>query len=234
MRVRYLSLCAMSVYCFYALLLQILYPALAIPATLTGIEVLYGLADPWFPALISFLGCAAFLRETKDENPSWQLGLPLCLVFAITALYPLVGGILVIHDPTPPIWHPGILWTLVSEAAVCLIPPCTALFFWSQRALGGRWVPVLAAIALIVTISSMAMLWAEYTPWLVSAGLIPPAQPAMLNGQPVRMENDGPLILYLGFGLPLIGILFLILAALSWSASAGRTGGASGNPELSA
>ena len=229
MRVRYLSLCAISAYCFSVLLLPLLYPILVIPATITGIDALYDLTGSWFPALISFLGCAAFLAETRNENPRWHLGIPLCIMFAIITVDPLVSGILVIHDPTPPIWHPGILWMLLSDAAVCLIPPCAALFFWSQRALG-RWVPVFTGIALVVTISSIAMLWAEYTPFLVSAGLIPPAPPAMLNGQPVRMESDGSLFLYLMVGLPLLGILFLILAAISWDAARNSSDRIAGHP----
>lgn len=52
----------------------------------------------------------------------------------------------------------------------------------------------------------------------------------MVDGQVVRMENDGPLILYLGFGLPLIGIFFLILAAATWFTSKGAVPGISRDP----
>lgn len=232
MRIRSLSLCAISVYCFYALLLPILDPILAAPAMLTGINALYGLTDSWFPALISFLGCVAFLAETRNENPRWQLGIPLCFMFAVIVLYPLVGGILVIGGMNPPLYDPGILWLMLYMVAGCLIPPCAALFFWSQP-VPGRWVPVLAVIALLVTLTSAAMLYAELSPFLVSAGLIPPAQPVMLNGQPVRMENDGPLMLYLGFGLPLVGILFLIFAAMSWITSRRAAGGKAASPAMS-
>ena len=226
MRTSHLSLVAMSAFCFFVVLLPLLYPVLAFPANITGLEPLYFLADSSFFAGISLCGGIAFLLATRNENPSWYLGIPLCIMFAITAVSPLVAGILVIHDLSPPIYHPGVLWILLSQAAVCLIPPCAALFFWSQRALG-RWVPVLAAIALLITISSAAMLYAEFSPWLVSAGLIPPEPPTMVDGQVVRMENDGPLILYLGFGLPIIGIFFLILAAATWFASKGAEGGIS-------
>jgi hypothetical protein len=221
MRTSHLSLVAMSAFCFYALLLPILYPVLAFPANITGLEPLYFLTDPSFCACISLCGGIAFLLATRNENPSWYLGIPLCIMFAITAVSPLVSAILVIHDPSPPIYHPGVLWILLSQAAVCLIPPCAALFFWSQRALG-RWVPVLAALALLITISSAAMLYAEFSPWLVSAGLIPQEPPTMVDGQILRTENDGPLFLYLMFGLPITGILFLALAVLSWYTS-GRT-----------
>ena len=229
MRTSHLSLVAMSAFCFYTLLLPFLYPVLAFPANITGLEPLYFLDDPSCFACVSLCGGIAFLLVTRNENPSWYLGIPLCIMFAITAISPLVSGILVINDPSPPIYHPGILWILLSQAAVCLIPPCAALFFWSQRALG-RWVPVLAALALLITLSSAAMLCAEFSPWLVSAGLIPPESPPMVDGQVVRMENDGPLILYLGFGLPLIGIFFLILAAAAWFTSKGAVPGISRDP----
>jgi ribose/xylose/arabinose/galactoside ABC-type transport system permease subunit len=208
----------MSALCFHALLLPIWDTVPGFLVNTTGLEQLYWLADLSFFAGISLCGGVAFLLVTRNENPSWYLGVPLCIMFAITAVSPLVSGILVVHDPSPPIYHPGVLWILLSQAAVCLIPPCTALFFWSLRALG-RWVPVLAALALLITINSAAMLYAEFSPWLVSAGLIPPEPPSMVDGQVVRTENDGPLILYLGFGLPVIGIFFLILAAATWYTS---------------
>jgi hypothetical protein len=226
MRTYHFSLIAMSAFCFYVILLPVWNPVPGFLVNTTGIEQLYYLADPSFFAFISLCGGVAFLLSTRNENPSWCLGIPLCLMFAITAVSPLVSGILVIHDPSPPIWHPGILWILLSQAAVCLVPPCAALFFWSQRVLGS-WVPVLAALALLVTISSVAMLYAEFSLWLVSAGLISPEPPAMVDGQLVKVENDGPLILYLGFGLPIIGIFFLILAAASWVISKGTV------PEIS-
>jgi hypothetical protein len=220
---------AMSAFCFYAPLLPVWDTVPGFLVNTTGLEQLYYLADPSFFAFVSLCGGIAFLLVARNENPSWYLGIPLCTMFAITAVSPLVEGILVIHDPSPPIYHPGVLWILMSQAAVCLIPPCAALFFWSQRALG-RWVPLLAALALLITISSAAMLYAEVSPWLVSRGYLPPEPPTMVDGQVVRMENDGPLILYLGFGLPIIGICFLILAAATWSASGGQKAGSSAHP----
>jgi len=218
MRTSHLSLIAMSALCFSALLLPFWDTVPGFLANITGLEQLYWLADVSFWAFISLCGGVTFLLSTRNENPLWYLGIPLCIMFAITAVSPLVSGILVIHDPSPPLSHPGILWILLSQAAFCLLPPCAALFFWSQRALG-RWVPVLAAVALLITLSSAAMFYAEVSPWLVSAGLIPPEPTPLVNGLPVKVENDGPLILYMGFGLPIIGIFFLILAAVSWYTS---------------
>jgi hypothetical protein len=37
----------------------------------------------------------------------------------------------------------------------------------------------------------------------------------------VKVENDGAFILYLMFGLPILGISLLILAAAKWFASRG-------------
>lgn len=218
MRTQYLSLVAMSVFCFSAILFPVWDQVPGFLVNTTGLEQLYCLADTSFFAVVSLCGGIAFLLATKNENPSWHLGIPLCIMFALIAVSPLVSGILVISDPEPPIYHPGILWILLSEAAVCLIPPGAALFFWSQRA-PGKLVPVLSGIALAVTLFSLGMLWAEISPYLVSAGLLPPAPPELVNGLPVRSENDGFLILTLMFGLPLIGILFLLLAGMSWYTS---------------
>jgi hypothetical protein len=229
MRTKHLSLVAMSVFCFYALLLPVWDPVPGFLVNTTGLEQWYFLADPSFFACISLCGGIAFLLVTRNENPSWHLGIPLCIMFAITTVSPLVSAILVIHDPSPPIYHPGVLWILLSQAAVCLIPPCAAVFFWSQRALG-RWVPVLAALALLITICSAAMLFAEFSPWLVSAGLIPPEPPTMVDGHVVKSENDGALILYFMFGLPILGICFLILAAATWFTSKGAVPGISRDP----
>ena len=229
MRTSHLSLIAMSALCFYAILLPYWDTVPGFLVNITGLEQLYWLADVSFWAFISLCGGVAFLLSTRNENPSWYLGIPLCIMFAITAVSPLVSGILVIHDPNPPFSHPGILWILLSQAAFCLLPPCAALFFWSQRALGS-WVPVLAAVALLITLSSAAMFSAEASPYLVSAGLIPPEPTPMVNGLPVKVENDGPLILYMGFGLPIIGIFFLILAAVSWFTSGGAKAGVSADP----
>jgi hypothetical protein len=229
MRTNHLSLIAMSALCFYAILLPFWDTVPGFLVNITGLEQLYWLADISFWAFVSLCGGVAFLLSTRSGNPSWYLGIPLCIMFAITAVSPLVSGILVIHDPSPPIWHPGILWILLSQAAFCLLPPCAALFFWSQRALGS-WVPVLAAVALLITLSSAAMFSAEVSPYLVSAGLIPPEPTPLVNGLPVKVENDGPLILYMGFGLTIIGIFFLILAAATWFTSRGQTAGASAHP----
>jgi hypothetical protein len=190
----------------------------------TGLEFIWYLGDFSVPAFISLCGGIAFLTSTRKENPRGYWGIPLCVMFAITAVSPLVSGILIIRGMNPPIYDPGVLWILLSQLAFGLLPPCAALFFWSQKRLG-RWVPVFTGIALIVTICSAAMLWAEFSPYLVSAGLISPEPPLMVNGQPVRSENDGFLILDIMFGLPVIGIFFLIFAVATWFAPGGVEGG---------
>jgi hypothetical protein len=166
---------------------------------------------------ISLCGGIAFLMSTREENPSWYLGIPLCLAFAIIALSPVVSGILVIRGMNPPIYDPGILWILMSQAAFFLLPPCAALFFWSRKD-QGRWVPVLTGIALVVTLGSLAALYFAFFPYLVSAGLIPPPQPHYIDGQLVKTDGEGLLFLFFHYmvGMPVLGICFLALAAYYW------------------
>jgi hypothetical protein len=223
MRTNHLSLPAMSVLFFCLPLLTVLNAVLGFLANTTGLDLIPYVSDFSIPAFISLCGGIVFLISTREGNPSWFLGIPLCIAFAITAISSVVSGLLVISNPNPPIYEPGIVWTLLSQAAFCLLPPCAALFFWSQKRLG-RWVPVLAGIALVITLCSVAVLYFEFSPYLVSAGFIPPGPP--------HVENDGFLILYLMFGLPIIGILFLVLAAFWWFTTGRGTPDNSPCPEV--
>ena len=125
------------------------------------------------PGLISFCGGIAFLAGTRDENPSWYLGIPLVVAYAIIAVAPVVAGLFVISDPSPPLYHPGVVLSLVAAyGTVFLLPPCAALFFWSQRQ-QGRWAAVMAGIALLITLNSLVLTFYILSPYLVSAGLLP-------------------------------------------------------------
>lgn len=108
------------------LILVLLYPVLSV------IKVPI---DPMGPlALIALCGGILFLSSTREENPAWYLGVPLVAALGMMALNPILTALIVIHDPSPPIWHPGILWSLLAGAGVIfLLPLGTALFFWSQR-----------------------------------------------------------------------------------------------------
>lgn len=168
--------------------------------------------------LIALCGGIAFLTSTRKENPSWYLGIPLVVAFVVIAVSPVAAGLFVISDPSPPLFHTGVIISLLaSYGTVFLLPPCAALFFWSQRR-QGWWVAVMAGIALLITLNSLVLTFSILSPYLVSAGLIPPPQPQYINGQLVKTDGEGLLFLFVHFmiGLPVIGICILALAGSTW------------------
>ncbi|HNX16839.1 MAG TPA: hypothetical protein PKM50_00760 [Methanoregula sp.] len=167
--------------------------------------------------LISLCGGIVFLANIRKENPSWYLGIPLVVAYAVIVLSRVIGGLIVIHDPSPPLYHPGVVCSLLSSyGTVFLLPPCAALFFWSEKRLG-RWVTVMAGIALVVTLNSLIVMFYVLSPYLVTAGLLPPAQPH-IAGQPITADGQGLEFLILAYmiGLPVIGICTLALAVILW------------------
>lgn len=174
----------------------------------------------WDHTLLSFIalcGGIAFLACTRRENSSWYLGLPLVVAFAIITISPFIAGLLVIHDPRPPLYHPGIVWTLLSQAVFFLLPLWAALFFWSQRRLGW-WVQVMAGITLLMALNALVVTFYATAPFLISAGLLPPPQPQYIEGQLVKTDGEGMLFLLMHYliGLPVAGLFFLALAGYFW------------------
>jgi len=173
------------------------------------------------------LGCGiAFLIWTRGENPSWYLGIPLVLAFAVLVMAPL-GRLLVTCDPDPLLYFLAGIGSLLSAFGPLFLPPCAALFFWSQKHLG-RGVTVITGATMVITLSAIFFVfYILFFPGLVAAGLIPPAQPLYIDGHPAKSEMGwagAVLFLILKYIGPLvIGICFLVLAALSWQA-ARRTG----------
>jgi hypothetical protein len=178
----------------------------------------------WNNTLLSFIAlCSgiAFLVWTREENPSWYLGIPLVIAFAVLVVAPFAAALFIIHDPSPPLYHPGGVLSLLAGYGLFLLPPCAALFFWSQRRLG-KWVPVMTGIALVITLNALIFAFYLFSPYLVTAGFLPPAQPQYIDGHLVKMaDGEGILFLILHYmiGLPLLGICFLALSALSWHAA---------------
>lgn len=167
--------------------------------------------------LVSLCGGIAFLVWTREENPSWHLGIPLVVAYAVIVVAPVAEGFFVIHDMTPPLYHPGVVCSLLAAYGTVLLPPCAALFFWSQRR-AGRWAPVMTGIALAVTLNALILTFFVLSPCLVTAGLLPLAQPQYIDGQLVKSDGEGLLFLLLHYmiGLPVIGLCFLGLAGLFW------------------
>jgi len=174
--------------------------------------------SPTLLGLISLCGGIAFLVWTRDENPSWHLGIPLVVAYAGIVVAPVAGGFFVIHDMTPPLYHPGVVCTILAAYGTVLLPPCAALFFWSQRR-AGWWAPVMTGVALVITLNALVLMFYVLSPYLIAAGLLPPAQPQYIDGHLVKMA-DGEGILYLllhyMIGLPVLGLCFLALAGYSW------------------
>ena len=213
------ALAAMSLLFFFAIIAPLTDTVLRMCAVPSEVTIFISSMMWKFTLLscISLCGGIAFLAYTRKENPRWFLGIPLVAAYALIAASPFLGGFFVIYDMTPPLYHPGVLFSLVASYGILfLLPPCAALFFWSEKR-RGRWMPVMTGTALIVTLNSLVLMFFVLSPYLVSAGLLPPAQPHAA-GQPVRADGEGLLFLILGYliGLPAIGICFLALAAVSW------------------
>lgn len=167
---------------------------------------------------IALCGGIIFLAATRDGNPSWYLGIPLIAAYAIIAVSPLVAGFFVIYDPSPPLYHPGVILSLLmAYGTVFLLPPLAALFFWSQRTFS-RWGGLMSVISLLITLNSLVLTFYIFSPYLVSAGLLPSPQQQFIDGHPVKTDGEGILFLFIHYmiGLPLLGICFLALAAFIW------------------
>ncbi len=213
-----------------ALALAVMTPLFFCPAISPFInQVLWSFGDPLgmriplsammfnIPALafIALCGAMVFLAATRKGNPSWYLGIPLACAYAIIAASPVYAGFFVIHDPSPPLYHPGVIMgILAAYGIVFLLPPCAALFFWSQRQ-RGRGAALMSGIALLITLNSLILTFFILSPYLVSAGFLPAPQPHYIDGHPVKTDGEGLLFLFihLMIGLPLLGIGFLALAA---------------------
>jgi len=71
--------------------------------------------------------------------------------------------------------------------------------------------------ALVVTLNLLILMFSVFSPYLISARLLPPAQPH-IKGQPVMADWEGRVCLILGYmiGLPVLGICILAFAAFLW------------------
>jgi hypothetical protein len=220
MRSSPLSLIAISAYCFYALLLPLWGAVPGNLVSVTGFEPLYWLDYPPFWAFIALCGGIIFLVCTRKENPAWYLGIPLVAVLAFIAFSPVFFELFPLRDPSPAFYDPLHIMALVSAYGSFLLPPCIALFFWSQSGLG-KWRAVIVAIALIFTLNAMAFFFSFFSSYLVAYGLLSPSPPVFIDGHPVKSDGEGLLFLFIHLiiGLPVLGVCFLALAVITWNAS---------------
>ena len=233
MRTSHLSLIVMSAFCFYALLLPLWGQVPGNLVTITGLKQLYWLDYPTFWAFIALCGGVAFLGSTRKENPAWYLGIPLVAAFAFIAFSPAFFEIFPLRDPSPVFYNPLHIIALFSAYGSFLLPPCVALFFWSQKQLG-KWRPVLVVLALIVTLNAFAFLFSFFSSYLVAAGVLSPPPPVIIDGHPVRSDGEGLLFLFihLMIGLPVLGVCLLALAAFTRYTSLRHDPSVSCTPEL--
>ncbi|MFA5332025.1 MAG: hypothetical protein WC342_06570 [Methanoregula sp.] len=204
-----LALVAMSLVFFSVILTPVIEISLRVLGTPANAMIILSSLLWNFTLLSSIALCGGlvFLEATQKENPSWYLGIPLVAAYVLIAMWPFLGQIFVIHDPSPPIYNPGGLCSLImSYGTLFLLPPCAALFFWSQKG-QGKWTLIMTGIAVVVTLNSL----------IVMSCVLSPAQPQYINGQHVQSEK-GLLFLIMGYliGLPAIGICILALAAFLW------------------
>lgn len=170
--------------------------------------------------LVSLCGGIVFLGGTQKENPEWYLGIPLVAAFAVIAVSPFIEGLILLRDPSPPLWHPLVIAGIAGAYGIVLfLPACSALFFWSQKQVG-RWAKVMTGIALIIALNSLVVLYFILSPYLITAGLLSPPQPLYIDGQLVQVaaHERGVIFLILQYliGLPFIGLCLLALAVHSW------------------
>jgi len=219
MRTDYLSLLAMSAYCFSALLLPHMGRVSGILVPVTGFQQGYWLDYPSFWAFIALCGGIFFLVGTRKENPAWYLGIPVVAVFAFIAFSPAFFTLFPLHDPHPAFYDPLHVMVLLSAYGSFLLPPGVALFFWSQSQ-PGKWSTVLVVLALIVTLNACAFLFSFFSHYLVTAGVLSPPPPVLVDGHPVKSDGEGLLFLFihLMIGLPVLGVCFLALAVCTWHA----------------
>jgi len=157
---------------------------------------------PWFgynylaallavSGLISVCGCIHYLNLARNQSRPWYWGIPLGIALAVTTISAFI-------TPVPLIPDMMFLNQDTGQAALFLLAPCSAIFFYSEKQVneGGMG---LVYIALIVSVLSAILL----------AGLIFPQQyaPGEHVGGPSAFELA--FWIYYMLGLPIVGALFL-------------------------
>lgn len=133
--------------------------------------------------LISFCGCVIFLILARKQSRLWYSGIPLGITIAVILI------------PS------GISNNLgIGLAAIFLLAPCSALFFYSEKRMnhGGMG---LVIVSLVVSILSAAFILSMIFPPHTTPGSTAGPEPAELY-----------FWVYYMLGLPVIGALFLFHA----------------------
>ena len=154
---------------------------------------------PVFLALISLAGCTLCLKDRRAEGRHWHFGIPLWVAMAVAAVSLLLPRVILAGGGIPFSADPIYLTQNAQSAALFLLAPSSALFFWSQKDLLGG-VSGHVDIALLISILSAILLY----------GLLVPVQYA--PGEHVSMSMYEPVCwIYLILGLPVVGALYIAL-----------------------
>lgn len=165
----------------------------------TGFGTTLIILAPAFLALISLAGCTIFIRNSRTANRHWYLGIPLWIVMAVATVSLFISPFSLGTGGEPLFTDPGYLTNIAMTAALFLLAPCSALFFWSLREITDRiTVPVI--IALGISIVSAILLY----------GLLFPQTYA--PGEHIGMSVYEPFFwLYVMLGLPVVGAIYVAL-----------------------
>ena len=150
--------------------------------------------------IISFLGGALFLYKTGNEDHTWYFRIPLVITIAIVALSSFFSPALQVQGVLLQFPDLGVINAFVGSCAFILLAPFSALFLHSLKAQGEGVMSVHVVISLMASILSVIM----FTGLLLHDSTMFPCPNDSLFGLGYW--------LYLIFGMPAVGAMFLATA----------------------
>ena len=148
--------------------------------------------------MVSFLGGALFLYRTADGDDSWYFRVPLIVSIAVVALSSFLTPALQVQEVLLVFQYSALVNAYIGSLAFILLAPLSALFFHSIPVLRRGCVSGHVVVSLAASLLSGLMLL------------------GMLQGDVILFPHPGESLhgfcswFYLLFGLPAIGIMFLV------------------------